>query len=630
MIDKKSVGKFCIIAIFVAMALTAALIYFKFNSGGSTKKTMAYESTLFDTSYVHSIDIVINSSDWQDMLDNANAEEYHVCDAVIDGKSFQNVAIRTKGNSSLSSVSQMDSHRYSFKIEFDHYSSGKTCYGLDKLSLNNIISDSTYMKDYLCYTLMREAGALAPLSSFISVKINGEDFGLYLAVEGVEEAFCERNFFGGDGELYKPDSMDINDKVADFDPTELTSLFGDFSMDGAMQPPEFSGKATATDVQQPDFMGGAAFPTATDMQPPDFANKGDMGGGGKMFGMGSSSDVALKYIDDATSSYENIFDNAVFDVTDADKKRLIASIKQLNEGTELENVVDIDEVLSYFIVQTFVCNGDGYTGSLVHNYYLYEQQGVMSMIAWDYNLAFGGMEGGGFSTGETTVDQATKCINSPIDTPVSSGSMEDRPMLNSLLKEYLERYHELYNEFIFTMFESGRVAELIESTRALISDYVKNDKTAFYSYDEFITAVDTLKTFCTLRAQSIRGQLSGDYPITSSAQTYESGTYVDASSISISDMGGQNMGGGHGGDNRGDENADAQDNNSGMPQAPLGGGNGERRAFSMTDARPNGQNQRFDMPGSERQSVEWVYYLIGCAVLLAAGVIFVKLFRRTR
>lgn len=619
MIDSKRVSRILIIAVCMAMVLTAALVYFKYSFGGSTKKTMAYESTLFDTSYVHNIDIVIDSADWEDMLQNANAEEYHVCDAVIDGKSFQNVAIRTKGNSSLSSVSQMDSDRYSFKIEFDHYSSGKSCYGLDKLSLNNIISDSTYMKDYLCYTLMREAGAVAPLSSFISVKINGEDFGLYLAVEGVEEAFCERNFYGSDGKLYKPDSMDINDKVADFDPTKLTSFINDFSKDGGMQPPEFP--------------NGIALSSKTDAQPPDFANNGGgMGGEGKNGGgMGSSGDVALQYIDDNISSYENIFNNAVFDVTDADKKRLIASIKQLNEGTQLDSVVDIDEVLSYFVVQTFVCNGDGYTGSLVHNYYLYEDNGLMSMIAWDYNLAFGGMEGGGFSSGENSVDQSTKCVNAPIDTPVTSGNMSDRPMINSLLsnEKYLERYHELYSEFISNLFESNRIDELIDATRSMISDYVKNDKTAFYTYDEFSTAVDTLKAFCSLRAQSIRGQLDGTYPIMSSEQTYESGTYVDASAISIGDMGGQNMGGGHGDDRGGN----GRDTDAGMPQMFQTDGKQPPGFASMSDAvRPGGQGhmgQGSDMStGGTRQNSEWLYYLLGAIVLLAAGLIFVKCFKR--
>ena len=51
-------------------------------------------------------------------------------------------------------VSAMDSDRYSFKLEFDHYDSGRTYYGLDKLSLNNIIQDATYMKDFLTYQML--------------------------------------------------------------------------------------------------------------------------------------------------------------------------------------------------------------------------------------------------------------------------------------------------------------------------------------------------------------------------------------------------------------------------------------------------------------------------------------------
>lgn len=62
------------------------------------------------------------------------------------------------------------------------------------------------MKDYLTYRMMAEFGVDAPLCSFVYITVNGEDFGLYLAVEGVEDAFLERNY-SGTGELYKPDSM---------------------------------------------------------------------------------------------------------------------------------------------------------------------------------------------------------------------------------------------------------------------------------------------------------------------------------------------------------------------------------------------------------------------------------------
>ena len=125
----------------------------------------------------------------------------------LTAEAYRNVAIRAKGNTSLSSVANLGSSRYSFKIEFDHYEDGKSYHGLDKLCLNNLIQDNTYMKDYLAYTLMAEFGADAPLCSFVYITVNGEDWGLYLAVEGIEESFLQRNYGNQYGELYKPDSL---------------------------------------------------------------------------------------------------------------------------------------------------------------------------------------------------------------------------------------------------------------------------------------------------------------------------------------------------------------------------------------------------------------------------------------
>jgi len=148
--------------------------------------TMGYENRLFDTSRVHTIDILLE--DWDGFLSTAQNEEYTACSVVIDGEAYKNVGIRGKGNTSLSTVATMNSDRYSFKIEFDQYDTGKTYYGLDKLSLNNLIQDTTYMKDYLTYRMMAEFGAAAPLCSYVQIRVNGEPWGLYLAVEGVEEA----------------------------------------------------------------------------------------------------------------------------------------------------------------------------------------------------------------------------------------------------------------------------------------------------------------------------------------------------------------------------------------------------------------------------------------------------------
>ena len=252
-------------------------------------------------------------------------------------------------------------------------------------------------------------------------------------------------------------------------------------------------------------------------------------------------DLSLIYSDDEYSSYSNIFGNAKTDITDEDKERLIASLKSLNENSDIENVVNVDEVIRYFVVHNFVCNFDSYTGSMIHNYYLYEEDGQLSMIPWDYNLAFGGFSAGGGGS-----DSATQMVNYPIDTPVSGGTIDSRPMLAWIFADesYTELYHTYFDTFISEYFESGYFENLITETENLIASYVEQDPTKFCTYEEFETGVDTLKSFCLLRAESIRGQLDGTIPSTSDGQQEDDSALVDASSISLTDMGSMGHGGG--------------------------------------------------------------------------------------
>ena len=256
-------------------------------------------------------------------------------------------------------------------------------------------------------------------------------------------------------------------------------------------------------------------------------------------------DLSLIYSDDEYSSYSNIFGNAKTDITDEDKERLIASLKSLNENSDIENVVNVDEVIRYFVVHNFVCNFDSYTGSMIHNYYLYEEDGQLSMIPWDYNLAFGGFSAGGGGS-----DSATQMVNYPIDTPVSGGTVDSRPMLAWIFADesYTELYHTYFDTFISEYFESGYFENLITETENLIASYVEQDPTKFCTYEEFETGVDTLKSFCLLRAESIRGQLDGTIPSTSDGQQEDDSALVDASSISLTDMGSMGHGGGTPGD----------------------------------------------------------------------------------
>ena len=162
---------------------------------------------IFKKDRVIDINIDINEADLNDMNEYAQNEEYHSADVTVDGIKVENAGIRTKGNMTLKSVANSDSDRYSFRIKFDKYVKNQTLLGMDELCLNNGYSDPSYMREYLHYEILREMGMNVPETAFCNVYINGELFGFYLAVEGLDDTFLEREFGEEykDGNFYKMD-----------------------------------------------------------------------------------------------------------------------------------------------------------------------------------------------------------------------------------------------------------------------------------------------------------------------------------------------------------------------------------------------------------------------------------------
>ena len=536
----KYMDRICVAAVVLSLLLTMLFMNSEALGLQPASKVIGYEDRLFDTARVHTIEIVMD--DWEGFIETCQNEEYSSCHVVIDGESYKNVGIRAKGNTSLSSVAAMGSSRYSFKIEFDKYDSTKSYHGLDKISLNNLIQDNTMMKDYLTYQMMNDFGVPSSLSSFVYITVNGEDWGLYLAVEGVEEAFLQRNYGNDYGELYKPDSMSFGGgrgNGRDFDINDLVDKSGETGVDASSQPgqrPDFGnfsppampgGDRTGNPPAEQDTARQPSDPPPDEMDFGDFDPSSMFGGG---FSFGGASDVKLQYIDDDPDSYSNIFSSAKTNVSDADQARLISSLKTLSSYENLEDVLDMDAVLRYFVVHNFVVNGDSYTGNMIHNYYLYEEDGRLAMIPWDYNLAFGTFMGGA----------ASASVNDAIDDVLS-----DRPMQAWIFSDeaYTRQYHELYAEFLNTV----DATQIINDAYALIADYVEKDPTKFCTYVEFETGVQTLRSFCALRQESVQGQLAGTIPSTSEGQNAQQGTLVNADDLNLSDMGTMDNGGGPGG-----------------------------------------------------------------------------------
>ena len=502
-----------------------------------TAAALGYED-YFDSSSLMRVDVTVDSADWQAMLDSAASEEYIECDIALNGESVSSAGIRCKGNSSLSMTQD---ERYSFKISFGEYVKKQTFHGLDKMVLNNTQSDNTFIKEYLSYYLLNRAGAKTPLFAMAKIYVNGEYWGLYLAVECIDDAFIERNLSTDGGFLYKPDGTggmgggrggDQDDGFSDFTPPDGFNM-GDNAQndetasDGTTPPDKPNDSADAS--AQTDGSTSNA-PTPPDLPDGDFSDftPPDENGG---FGGSAQSAAALGYLGDDTSLYGDIFDYAkTNDPSDADKTRLIASLKAISEG-ELDAALDVDGAISWLAANALLVNDDGYLGNMLHNYYLYELNGRLTILPWDYNLAFGGFAGG----------SAASAVNDPIDTPSSS----ERPLVTALLsdEDCLERYHSaLYD--LATFLTDGSMDDLITELAGMIDESVQNDPTKECTYEDYLTAIETLRSFCALRGESILGQLDGSIPSTTAGQAEDSSALIQAD-FALSDMGAQ--GGGKGG-----------------------------------------------------------------------------------
>ena len=549
MVTNKHINKIVVIimAMAVVICVLAGIVVGRSDKyAANANMLMEYPSKLFDTNEVISVNIKMDEDEWNEMLKNAMAEEYYSCDVEICGTTFKNVAIRPKGNTSLSSVARdPDTDRYSFKLEFGHFMEGQTCFGLDKLILNNNYADATNMKEAIVYDMFNFIGAASPLYNYASISLNGEYKGVYLALEAVEESFLLRNYGTQNGELYKPESMgggggdrykQEQGAKSQQGPSGGKPDHGDFN---PQDKPDMEGDTPGAPPQMPDMEG---FDPANIPSPPE----GKAGDGHT----GNNGGANLNYIDDNLDSYSVIWDGEITETTDGDHLRVVTALKNISEGTDIEKYLDVDNILKYMAVHTFAVNMDSLSGNMAHNYYLYEHDGKLNLFPWDYNLSFGGMSSMG--RGGEDSDKGTEMVNDAIDTPFSGTDFFDTLLEN---EEYLEKYHEYLRKLTEEYVDGGRFEETYNRIGSQIDALVKEDPTAFYSYDEYKTACETLYKAVKLRAESINGQLDGTIPSTDEEQKQDSAALIDGSEIDVSAMGAHSGG-------KKEGNPESQDNNS--------------------------------------------------------------------
>jgi spore coat protein CotH len=519
------------------------------------------ESTApFYTDRVVTVTFVMTEEDWTYLQTNAREESYVQADMWYDGELISDIAVRPKGNSSLSSTISSGSIKFGLKVDLNFFNAERTLDGVKKLNFNNGWSDPTFLREILSYELFEEMGLPTPRASFVDVYVNDTHLGLYTMVEQVDTAFLARYFTDTNGNLYKPEmpagylnwtEEDVTTTATGAVDTSNVNLGGG-NLDDILTA---LGQDTTTDeetITMPGIQGGFNFgnipsDNTTPRVRPNMGNlpmAGNVSGnftrretmqGGQGFAMGGN-------IGGGFGASGNYLEQMGLK-TNENKPEYTALYRLLdvlnNEPDDtfaaaIENVLDVDQVLRYLAVSAVLVHLDNYTG-MGHNYYLYEVDGKFTIIPWDLNMSFGGFNS---SLGTDGI------INFLIDEP-TAGAVADRPLVARLLAvpEYLETYHQYINEMINGCFSEELMNSRIDELADLIRPYVAADALKFYTINAFESYLDEgtdslsggrmgsmganigLKAFVAARIESIKKQLAGELASANNGQGNGGGSF---------------------------------------------------------------------------------------------------------
>ena len=154
---------------------------------------------------------------------------------------FRDVAVRYKGNGSYLRASRAGSDKISLKVDLNKFVKGQRLAGITTINFQNNVTDVGWMNEVLAYRLYRDAGALAPRTTYAQVylAVDGQPdtryLGLYSISENVDDNFAEDRFGTRKGAIFKPSTQE---------------LFTDWGPDWATYNQSYDPKSDLTDAQK--------------------------------------------------------------------------------------------------------------------------------------------------------------------------------------------------------------------------------------------------------------------------------------------------------------------------------------------------------------------------------------------
>lgn len=337
----------------------------------------------FPKDSIQTVSVQMNENNLDYMLQNAKKKPSVMARSVKIGDArVEYVGIKTKGNYTLSATDSTDSDRFSFTLNFGkyikkpEYGKKQNFYGCSKISFNNCFFDKTILKEYMSMRLMDEMGVPTPRYSLAKLYINGEYYGVYFMVEAMDHSILER--FRGES-IKETESFLVKPSY-----TNLTYRF---------------------ERELEKCLSGNGEFTEEALEKAGLLVKRD----GRYTAQG------------VLAGYRNLWeedDDTLQDVAPMLPKALTwnRKIQLLSQGKDfdgkpvdvnggkylelLETILDTDGALRYFAAHSFLVQLDNmFTWGQNYGVYI-NNKGKCTILPWDYDLAWGTVNWGGYNTAE--------------------------------------------------------------------------------------------------------------------------------------------------------------------------------------------------------------------------------------
>ena len=416
------------------------------------------------------------------LLENAADKVSVIADKIkIGDETLCYVGLKTKGDYTLAhGVSDNRSRRFSFTVNFGKYvkksthGSKQNFYGLRKLSFNNFFFDKSMLKEYTSYYLFREMGVPVSEYGLAKVYINDEYYGVYFMNEAFDYSILERFYGVKKGELGK-----------------------------------YLVKPENTDLEYDDIVRDPGILWNHDEETYDDVCK----------------DIPM--VTETIRKLNNLSNGMDFDGNPIDVNG--------SEYTELlEQIMDVDEVLRYFAVHSFLVQTDDMFSEL-HNYGLYcDPNGRIVLIPWDYDLSFGTFfPGTADSTANYDID-IMYCMNESWQDyenhDYSAGVYAKFPLFNVVFNNsvLMDRYHSYMMDCARIMalggttgdkryYDPANMYNVIESLSDKLTEAASIKNAAHAQYMNNIRqpgdvkkGIPNIEKIIARRAVGVYSQISGD------------------------------------------------------------------------------------------------------------------------